>query len=351
VFIVGAGASCEFGLPMGSTLTKQIKDKLQLDGNNYRTSNLKNPVVNAALDRLLNANFSGTARWKIKEDFAKQIYRYSDVHTIAPSIDNYLEANRGDKVVELMGKLGIAACLLEAEQSSPLGKTRNGSMSVDLEGVKDTWLTKLALFLNEGINPSNAISYFNNVSFITFNYDRCIEHFFHTAVKSYFANLGTDTVAEILARMDVHHVYGSLGEYDGTFGFRDPSPPYQALSLVGATANLRTFGESEAEEERNKTIDKIMSQADTLVFLGFSFNSTNMKILTPPEHSIRRVFFTSYGMSEANTKAHAEMLSRTYLQDPKTVYVSREYLPTAIYEASEANKFLDNFKVPLLAAA
>lgn len=50
----------------------------------------------------------------------------------------------------------------------------------------------------------------NKVAFVTFNYDRCVEHFFFTSLKNSFGRSDEETAA-VAKRIGVVHLHGRLG--------------------------------------------------------------------------------------------------------------------------------------------
>ena len=104
---------------------------------------------------------------------------------IAKSIDNFLHSHNENKIVKLCGKLAIVRSILQAERNSAL-YVDHPSQSLDQLLVANSWFNRLAQVLFEEMTPRNLGSIFENVSFITFNYDRCIEIFLQHALRSYF---------------------------------------------------------------------------------------------------------------------------------------------------------------------
>src|SRR3546814_252613 len=90
----------------------------------------------------------------------------------SPSTTTHHSAN--PKLVEV-GKLGTAASILEAEASSSIA-TEN-QRPIDFRTVSDSWHNTFCKMLTEGVTSYEVHGIFDNVSFISFNYDRVIEHY------------------------------------------------------------------------------------------------------------------------------------------------------------------------------
>ena len=95
----------------------------------------------------------------------------------ATSIDHLLDHNRGDKHIELCGKLAIVRTILEAEKGSELCVKDEQSNHPHFASLGGTWYSQLWQQLIDGYHKDQYAKFFDNVSFIVFNYDRCIEHF------------------------------------------------------------------------------------------------------------------------------------------------------------------------------
>jgi len=139
-----------------------------------------------------------------------------------------------------------------------------------------------------------------NLSFITFNYDRCIGKYLlnyaaHTLFKS------VEQVAGSVGEVPVLHPFGQLGalEHLGALGsaevrFGEDDPRY----LWPAARGIKTFTE-ELDSAHGQRVRQQVDTARTVVFLGFQYHEPNMRILFG-ETGLRgkRVFGTTFGMSD-----------------------------------------------------
>ncbi len=117
LFIVGAGASNEVGLPVGDVLKRAIASLLDFEFDGFdRLSGGDSAIYNAlstkVQDRFVNLDDIKkyiTAAWKIR-----------DAMPLEKSIDHYIDTQRGDNFIESCGKLAIVKSILRAERDSNL---------------------------------------------------------------------------------------------------------------------------------------------------------------------------------------------------------------------------------------
>ena len=91
------------------------------------------------------------------------------------SIDNLMDAHRTDEDISFIGKLAITKAILAAERKSKLYR-KPGEREFTFADIAGTWLMPFFQIASEGVKE-NAAQIFENVTFIVFNYDRCIERF------------------------------------------------------------------------------------------------------------------------------------------------------------------------------
>ena len=128
----------------------------------------------------------------------------------AISIDNYLDAHQNDKYAILCGELGIAKTILEAERASLLYFDETKLEKMNFAKLENTWYGAFQKILMENVEKSNISKLLENVSFITFNYDRCIEHFLVHAVTNYYG-IPFDEVSTLVNQVVIIHPYGVAG--------------------------------------------------------------------------------------------------------------------------------------------
>jgi hypothetical protein len=300
VFIVGAGASYELGLPLGETLKSRICEIVQLNRNDGFENSRFSYVVHEASSAGL-----GTVA-----EFTKACKLILTGLPNVASIDIFLDIHQEDKILVEAGKIALVIAILEAERSCSL-MPRFDLHDSDIHGsppspgtpkkFEDSWFVQLGYLLTQDRTRVHVNEIFDNVSFLTFNYDRCIETFAYNWLKETYG-LPPAGAAAIASRLDVLHVYGTIGSpaWTGTpnnveFGHK------HGTSSLAITRDIRTLTETCESDIMTLIRDKI-ARAETLVFLGFGWLPQNLEILglEPIGNDVQRIFYTSYGISESD---------------------------------------------------
>jgi hypothetical protein len=302
VFIVGAGASHEVGLPLGVDLTKQIAEALDF---NDRSSGLPKELVRGAVQNLTQHS-QGQLRGRFQEicrkaaDIAEALQM-----DVTPSIDAFIDNHSHDPDIATLGKLAIAACLIEAERKSKLA-AKPGAR-IKLAAAEKVWLRPFFHIVAEGVKATNLEAIFENVTFIVFNYDRCIEQFLEQAISGRFF-VDIQRAREIVRKhCRIVHPYGSLARLGaGTVGMEFGTRLIEAAhhssdAVIGMAENLRTFTEANTGKE-SEVIDGFLQEADRAIFLGSAFHRQNMQLLTTTNSSVKEYRATVYGLSESNQR-------------------------------------------------
>ncbi len=261
LFILGAGASCDFGLPIGTDLAQQIGERMT----RAQKAGLGDPLLRSAMNQGGEGNYGAAAR-----DVAGGM-------VAAPSIDRFLASRQDKPLVQLLGKLGIATSVLKGEAQSPLGTSEDDSWDAINKALTDsrgTWVAQLFRHLHVGYSPSHAADVLKSCAFITFNYDRCIERYLELAFTHVLA-VEQASAADIMAKIPILHVYGSLGPLP----FQDPlvNVPFGASEgfALDASPNIKTFME-QVESGVDAQISALMEWAELLIVLGFGFDPLNV---------------------------------------------------------------------------
>lgn len=153
----------------------------------------------------------------------------------------------------------------------------------------------------EGVSADNVEAIFDNVSFIVFNYDRCLEIYIWGSLQRYF-RISADLATSILHKLKIIHVYGSVGDVIGNwfgdcrFGSNIDSYFYK---IGEYSRQIKTFTE---EKDSQKTLDiqQALSNSQVVVFLGFSFVDMNLDMLSLENKCLARIYGTSFGISDHN---------------------------------------------------
>ena len=294
LFILGAGASHPFGYPTGKKLRELI------------CSNKQRPSIIQALKPV----HEREDNWyeEIVNDFVKKFLR-SSVY----SIDLFLEYR-----TEFMdvGKISIGAYLISCEDDKKLRE------------IPDNWY----MYLFDRLKSSFEDFDKNNISFITFNYDRSLEQFFFEALKNRFNRIDQECAAK-LKKIPIVHLYGQL---DLLPWQSNDGVPYSAnynARLRNAKKNIKLFSDNQNvnESEEFQEAYKLIQKSQRIYFLGFGFDEINLERLNVQLMKGKELFGTSLGIEESKKrwlKGHFEEKINTnlFLFDLDTLELLKEYL-------------------------
>lgn len=247
VLVLGAGASCPFGFPSGKELVRIIIQSLEST----------------------NILFIILSKHGFEEDF---ILRFRDALLGAEplSIDAFLEY-RPD--FEEIGKEAIAGSLLQFEN---LNKFQ--SMLINNE---NNWYRYLFNRLNTSFDSFDK----NNLSVITFNYDRSFEHYLFNVLKGTY-NKSNDECADRLKNIPIIHVHGSLG----SLPWQESSisevkyeiwknERYRGLAVKHGGENIIIVHNANEQTTEFQQAQELLTKAQIVYFLGFGFNKDNVRRL------------------------------------------------------------------------
>lgn len=295
VIIVGAGASQEFNLPTGAELTSIIQRNLNFTADHFGEIAIGNGdwEFKRAIE-ILSRDTEVNSR--VYADVALQISRNM---ALAPSIDNYLDTHRENTNLVRVGKLAIANAIIKVERQSSLTiDDGNINNRLNFSNNVNTWAAAFFKIIAAKRDFSSFLTALSGITFISFNYDRCIKQFFGNAAASYF-ELNDQQIEEVLSAIEVIHPYGSIGELHVShrrvagYGLEASGENiYRASKLV------RTFTEGIDDAGLLTRIKNPLRDADLVIFLGFSFIDINMHILKPERARAKRVLATAKGRSE-----------------------------------------------------
>lgn len=237
-FVLGAGASNEYGFPVGSALIDDILGRLTT----YLGSIEGEKIIN-----------------RIRECAVK-------------SIDEYLIHHSYDSqhIKHLIGDT-----ILDLEQQS-------------IPKLVATPSTNLYVFLLDLLQSYG----WENFSFISFNYDRSLEAFLFRVLKQRNPSLSAQGVFDIIYRSKFRHVFGrmpllpdepsdkgsSAGTHVWLYGQSTRGPSDKQTFHRHFAANFRTIHEAETPNLHNDSI-KIISNSNRVVFLGCAYHEPNIKVL------------------------------------------------------------------------
>ncbi len=242
VLILGAGASIPFGFPSG----RELRDKI-IAGLHKDTAQLFQLLHAAGYDVQHITNF-----------------RDALLKSGRPSVDVFLE-HRPEFIP--VGKVAIAASLIPYEDETQLW------------GGPDNWYEHLWDRLGPTLLDDVAQS---RLSVITFNYDRSLEHYLFSALRSAY-NIGTDDAAGYLREViKIIHVHGKLGElpYAGgavTRSYQPGDPSNLKDAAVAAAKTIKIVHEGTRDDPEFVAARQLLAEAEVICFLGFGYLKANVE--------------------------------------------------------------------------
>lgn len=332
-FVIGAGASAEFDLPVGTGLREQIIKAATVD---MRAMSEADEAIIQAVRR--------------KSDSAK-VY-YDALRVIASnlymknSIDVFLDHNRKIPGVVEAGKLLIACCIARAEQQSKLYKALDRERArLDLKALSKTWIEQFARILFDVEEPEMVGE---QVSVVCFNYDRCIELYLTLAITQTFPGVDFQTAQKIVDTMEIIHPYGTLGKLPASLhGYGDGLVPFGPdifeTDLWTMTRDLKIFTEREHDEHTLKRIRSAVAYADNLIFMGFGFAPQNMELLDTSSLTNRaprkHIYVTGRGISEEDEQEVQRRIRSIFAKPEPPLFAERE--PAMILRGATCRELFD----------
>ena len=309
VFVLGAGASCEVGLPIGSELTDSIADKLDIA---FDFDRLKHgdPVIAEAYHVL-------RAQSQVDPNQLRHAgLRIREAMPLARSIDNFLDQHKDDEFIVRVGKLAIVRCILAAEGTSDMKvDTLHRDGKINQMAIRHTWYNALWKALAENCSPADLEGRLESVAFVVFNYDRCLEHFFFNALRSNYG-LNETTASAVAKKLQVLRPYGRIGslpwqQQDDPISYGEEA---SAAKIIQLADQIKTFTEStDQDAEHIKAIRSAMIEARRVIFLGFAFHPLNLELLwgnNKLDPVGRSGYATAYKISDSDAKLLAAKIKK-----------------------------------------
>lgn len=312
VFIVGAGASKELGLPTGAELSAQIVTMCDVTYNRFgEGTDPRSYRTIQEMRRQSNDDVTKINGWLAAMGDIQRALPFKD------SIDAVIDQYHDRPEVAEIGKFMIAKLILDAERGSYLGLPFGDEAAANL--VTSTWLHTFCRMLFEGIRADELGSVGNNVDVICFNYDRCIEKYLVYALTRAYGLL-EDEAIRVVSRVNILHVYGSLGALpdwpDGKTSKHKSAFGSTTEDAWKVASNLRTFSES-VDSDTDEKIKAIIRRGEQYVYLGLSFGRQNMDLLTTDtgERGVgmeRSAFASGKGQFEQSKEIICDLIRGTY---------------------------------------
>lgn len=236
VLVLGAGASVHCRYPLGVQLLAEL-------------SNLRGKILPGGLP----------GQWSITDSERLLAKLSRSAHY---SVDAFLEET--DENVSL-GKYLIAHVLKQFEVVDQLFPPHNSG-----------WYQ----YLFNRLIPENGNSLDeNNLSIITFNYDRSLETYLYNVFQSRFS-LSEELALKELRKIPIIHVHGILGEFP-KYPYQLKYTPEELLKISEAIKIIHEIkdGKAKFSNDHFREAHKAIEQAEKVYFLGFGFHYDNVRRL------------------------------------------------------------------------
>ena len=171
------------------------------------------------------------------------------------------------------------------------------------EKVQFDWYTDLLGRLTDGLIKKADYSRIseNCISFITFNYDRSLEHFMFESLINSFYGIAPEHIRRVLQEIPVIHVYGRVAPLDWQESCDGkPRIPYRmdvnAINVPDLIDNLHVVYDERCDPDLEKARE-LVSQAERVFFLGFGYAKENLEVLGLPDvlKTSQRIYGTALG--------------------------------------------------------
>jgi len=229
VFILGAGASAPYGFPLGPNLKAKI------------------------LERLRNDAIRQTVYIDYKDDV---IDPFIELLTISPydTIDAIISRKLS---ISEIGKKAISDALYSCQKHEAVLSKKDWYQHFFVRSEFDS----AAYLMPE-------------ITFVTFNYDNSLEYFFEKTIETHYDEPFQQVLLQRYNSMKFIHLHGRLAS------FPPKDTPYDLLMEARQKSDIRIISDADLDDAPQfKEAHSALSRAKRVVFLGFGYDSINLKRL------------------------------------------------------------------------
>lgn len=305
VFIIGAGASVDYGFPLGSGLRSEIADLMAFE------SEPPHRFVDLDVEEAVAEAISDRKRQLTRERMAQAATSIAAGINEVSSIDALIET-RQDEAIEILGKIAITRQILWHERESFLTRlfkqnryTDPSEVDVNREKLTEGWISVLSEIVFDRHTRESLDTVFANCAFVVFNYDRCLETLLARSIELRFG-VPINKAHQLVNQAKIFHPYGRVGdpfvksENHVRFGYKISD------DLYGLSQLIKTYSETVGSNQ-HRQIHEVIARAQDVVYLGFGYASQNIKMLTTDLPSqAERIFATTKGFSRGDGAAVAQ---------------------------------------------
>ncbi len=291
VLVLGAGASKDYGFPLGKELVKEICDNI------YPNSVWVNTLPLVGIEPKLALRF--------RESLC-------DLRPL--SADAFLEDRRNLEYADAC-KAASALALM------------NHEIAASLEAWDGLYIT---MYHRMETQPERFVASASNLTFVTFNYDRSLEYFFWARCLA-MAHRNQQQAMDLYKQVRIIHVYGLLGIPD--FLCDDPADrrcyaySEDISNLKACMRNMHIITEQPQNTALNFISQNPLRSAEIVCFLGFGYAPSNvLKLQIPHEwYREKKTYGTAFGLS-ANQKAEVSQLFDNAIELGELGQYSKDFL-------------------------
>lgn len=281
VFVLGAGASMPYGFPSAFGLLQAVVGACRREPEHEALRDL------GLFDRVRIDAF--------RDDLSRSGFN---------SVDYFLEC-RPDYLE--LGRALIAMCIARLETDQHYFVRPEG------EPGGPAFDDPYRHLLNSLWDPANRTILSGRVSFVTFNYDRSLEHYLAKAIEVRRRCSYEDALTEV-ERVPIIHVYGSLGTLKRDSG---PGSRYRPFGSdrwrdvdlnMRSISQLRLIGDDRGVPANATAADPAAAlpirECRRIIFLGFGYDEANLQRIKPANRPAPvQIFGTTLGLAakEAGT--------------------------------------------------
>lgn len=311
VFILGAGASCPYGFPTGKELRTEIIKHFVDDCKSWLRHRGED-------QKIIDIEAAKAAHF---------VEAFQESHT--RSIDLFIGRN---PEFQFQGTLAIAFRIISAEHNSKFGE--------DIRDQQRDWYFRLFELLTDKLVKKDDYKSFceNKVSFITFNYDRSLEHFLYGSLCNSFHDISEVEITNQLKTIPFIHIFGQIAPLpwqNGKVSLKYGMPSHVLGNIDTLRKNLRTIYEKKTIPFL-KDARRLISEAKNIYFLGFGYAEENLQLLEISNclKVSQMIYGTALGATERGIKRIKSLFhvrqeghsNSTIIHDFDCLHLLREYL-------------------------
>lgn len=278
LFILGAGASVDFGFPTGNILREELRRM-------YPDMHIKSLSESVTRGKeIVHSDYRSFKAGGTKSISSSILQTLEAVYALEPELSDFYDKFNNSPVYSIdewlvnwpklreVGCLILAYHILKAEANSKVFRT-------------ETWAQYLMGLCG------NTKEQFEETEFLvmTFNYDRSFEHFLYLTLLNKYA-YDPQKAKKIVKDKVIHHIHGKLGALEWeeaseaeVIKYGEYRVPFDQLRA--AANRIKVVHETDHSDDLSQRARALIDWADNVVFLGFAYYRENLKKLKISEQS------------------------------------------------------------------